>query len=99
MHPKCCRAKSDHGAEIILWDTGPSGLTAQGHLGTVSGCWKLEGIFLFLRVPPGTSSAILSETRAGARLSKAGPGSSSDLVLLVLGKIIPVPKQQAVSQR
>lgn len=66
-----------------------------------AGCWKLEGTFLFLRVCPGASSVALLEARAGARPSKAGPASSSDLVLLVqavLGKIIPVPKHLQAAQ-
>lgn len=77
---------------IRAYCTGPSRHSLWVY---AAGCWKLERIFLFLSAPPGTSSATLSETRAGARLSKAGPASSSDLVLLVLGKIIPVPKHQA----
>lgn len=92
-------SKSDHGAEIILWNTG---VTAQGYLGTVSGFMLLavgswKGYFCFSEFALGHPVQPCSRRGLGWGWAKLAQPAAlrGDLVLLVLavlGKIIPVPK-------
>lgn len=79
MHPKCWGAKPAHGAEIILY-TGPSGVTAQGHLGTVSG-FMLLGAGRDISVSQNLPWGIQCNPVRDKGWGKAA-ASSSDLVLL-----------------
>jgi len=86
------------------WATGPSVVAARGHVDTVSGFREssqhklLEAgrdISCFSGFSPKHPLRPLLGTGDGARRTRAGLGSTSDLVLLpltALGKIISDPK-------